>query len=33
VRARGTGVWQSSFALGQWLSPLVVTACRCTGVD
>ncbi len=26
VRARGTGVWQSSFALGQWLSPLVVTA-------
>lgn len=25
VRARGTGVWQSSFALGQWLSPLAVT--------
>ena len=25
VRARGTGFWQSAFALGQWLSPLVVT--------
>lgn len=25
VRSRGTGFWQSAFALGQWLSPLVVT--------
>lgn len=25
VRGRGTGLWQSAFALGQWLSPLVVT--------
>lgn len=25
VRARGTGVWQSAFALGQFLSPIVVT--------
>lgn len=25
VRGRGTGFWQSAFALGQWLSPLVVT--------
>jgi MFS family permease len=25
VRARGTGLWQSSFALGQWLSTLAVT--------
>lgn len=25
VRGRGTGFWQSSFALGQWLSPLLVT--------
>lgn len=25
VRARGTGFWQSAFALGQWLSPLAVT--------
>ena len=25
VRARGTGVWQSAFALGQWLSPITVT--------
>lgn len=25
IRARGTGFWQSSFALGQWLSPLAVT--------
>lgn len=25
VRGRGTGFWQSSFALGQWLSPLAVT--------
>ena len=25
VRSRGTGFWQSSFALGQWLSPMVVT--------
>jgi len=25
VRARGTGFWQSAFALGQWLSPMVVT--------
>jgi sugar phosphate permease len=24
-RGRGTGFWQSSFALGQFLSPLVVT--------
>lgn len=24
-RSRGTGFWQSSFALGQWLSPVVVT--------
>lgn len=24
-RARGTGFWQSSFAFGQWLSPVVVT--------
>ncbi|GGD55898.1 MFS transporter [Erythrobacter arachoides] len=25
VRSRGAGFWQSAFALGQWLSPLVVT--------
>lgn len=25
VRSRGSGFWQSAFALGQWLSPLVVT--------
>lgn len=25
VRARGTGVWQSAFALGQFLSPIAVT--------
>lgn len=25
VRARGTGIWQSAFALGQFLSPIVVT--------
>lgn len=25
VRSRGTGFWQSAFALGQWLSPVVVT--------
>lgn len=25
LRGRGTGFWQSAFALGQWLSPLVVT--------
>lgn len=25
VRARGTGIWQSAFALGQWLSPIVIT--------
>lgn len=25
IRARGTGIWQSAFALGQFLSPLVVT--------
>lgn len=25
VRGRGTGLWQSAFALGQWLSPLAVT--------
>jgi len=25
VRSRGIGFWQSAFALGQWLSPLVVT--------
>jgi len=25
VRSRGTGFWQSAFALGQWLSPMVVT--------
>lgn len=25
VRGRGTGFWQSAFALGQWLSPLAVT--------
>lgn len=25
VRARGTGVWQSAFALGQWLSPIAIT--------
>lgn len=25
VRGRGTGFWQSAFALGQWLSPLIVT--------
>jgi len=25
IRSRGTGFWQSAFALGQWLSPLVVT--------
>ncbi|HMT43102.1 MAG TPA: MFS transporter [Chakrabartia sp.] len=25
VRSRGTGFWQSAFALGQWLSPLIVT--------
>lgn len=24
-RGRGTGLWQSAFSLGQWLSPLVVT--------
>lgn len=24
-RGRGTGFWQSAFALGQWLSPLTVT--------
>lgn len=24
-RSRGTGFWQSAFALGQWLSPIVVT--------
>jgi MFS family permease len=24
-RSRGTGFWQSAFALGQWLSPLMVT--------
>lgn len=28
VRSRGTGFWQSAFALGQWLSPLVVTFFR-----
>lgn len=34
VRSRGTGLWQSAFALGQWLSPLVVTffAMRMGGV-
>jgi len=26
VRARGTGIWQSAFALGQFLSPIVVTS-------
>ena len=33
-RGRGTGLWQSAFALGQWLSPLVVTvfALRAGGV-
>ncbi len=25
IRGRGTGFWQSAFALGQWLSPLAVT--------
>ncbi|MCY1673080.1 MFS transporter [Novosphingobium sp. SL115] len=25
VRGRGTGFWQSAFALGQWISPLAVT--------
>lgn len=25
VRGRGTGFWQSAFALGQWLSPITVT--------
>ncbi|MFC7047552.1 MFS transporter [Emcibacter nanhaiensis] len=25
VRARGAGIWQSAFALGQFLSPIVVT--------
>jgi MFS family permease len=25
VRARGTGIWQSAFALGQFLSPIIVT--------
>jgi len=24
IRGRGTGFWQSAFALGQWLSPLVI---------
>ena len=26
VRARGTGIWQSAFALGQFLSPIIVTS-------
>jgi MFS family permease len=25
VRSRGTGMWQAAFALGQWLSPIIVT--------
>lgn len=25
VRARGTGMWQAAFSLGQWLSPIIVT--------
>ncbi|MEZ5743101.1 MAG: MFS transporter [Sphingomonadaceae bacterium] len=25
VRSRGSGFWQSAFALGQWLSPVIVT--------
>lgn len=28
-RARGTGLWQSSFALGQFLSPIVVAVLEC----
>lgn len=25
VRGRGAGIWQGAFALGQWISPIVVT--------